>query len=95
MGLKTLCIYLYIMSLKQNRKRTKIFYAFLSFLHKVQNLSYVHHRDLDKRIKKGGPSAVRGLMSSGEDFRMSRGRSEETEWKLFWLLSQVAFSIKN
>jgi len=52
---------------------------------------------MDKRIKKGGggASAVRGLMSIGGDFRMSRGRSEETEWKLFWLLSQVAVSIKN
>lgn len=53
-GYKTIFVYLYMMSLKQIRKRNKIFYAFLSFPHKVQNLSYVHHRDLDKRIKKGG-----------------------------------------
>jgi hypothetical protein len=44
---------IHILSLKQNHKRTKIFYAFLTFLHTVQNLSYVHQRDLDKRIKKG------------------------------------------
>jgi hypothetical protein len=75
-------------------KRQKEIWYFL-FQHNVQHLSYVHPTDLGKHIRKGELLLLGVLMSRGENFRVSRGRSEETEWRLFWLLSRVASPIKN